>query len=132
MKNVVVLICDYIQKELPNLPTIYQDVFPDVTGLGVICRYDPSPAVDERFVDGSRHVIASFSFYARVGEGLDPAIARNTLVDIIDVLDTQEIIRIDDMVSVQCEAETLPQFVTVDNNGFTTYTCTVVVEYEEG
>lgn len=128
MLNSSQLLNDYLAEQIEDLPTVYNDLFPEANGDSVICRYDPSQAVEKRFCDGSRNVKQQFSYYAR---STDATKARKYLDEIINVLDTKDLIRVSDNFLVQCEAITLPQFISVDDNNNTIYTATVEIEYVE-
>lgn len=128
MKGIAKLTNEYLKKKLGL--TIYNDVFADdkAGATDIISRYDPSAAAERRFIDGTRRVEEQLSFYCRSPNATK---ARDTLDDIIKALDNHHIVRLDDKLSCQCEAVTLPQFVDMSDSGKTTYTCTVKIIYRE-
>lgn len=111
-----------------TLPDIYNDIFPDTDTDCIVCRHDPSQAVEKRFNDGSRAGTVNLSYHARSD---DAKKCRMFLSEIINRLDTQTIIDVSDDTYVECEALTLPQFVTVDDKNNTYYTASVSVEYTQ-
>lgn len=128
MQNTAYEVNTWLSSQLPDLPAVYNDVFPTPEGDAIVCRHDPSQAVERRFCDRSRYVKEQFSYHAR---SKNAANCRKYLDDIIEKLDTQELIRVSDSVSVQCEAVTLPQFVQTDDKNNTVYTAVIQVEYTE-
>ena len=129
MIGIAQLVNTWLKNELGGtIPDIYNDIFPDTDGDCVVCRHDPSQAAERRFNDGSRAGTVNFSYHAR---SEDAKKCRKFLSAIIDTLDTQTIIDVADDAYVECEALTLPQFVTVDDKNNTYYTASVSVEYTQ-
>ena len=129
MIGIAQLVNEWVKKQLPaNFPTIYNDVFTDADGDSIVCRHDPSQAAEKRFNDGSRAGTVNLSYHARSD---DAKRCRMFLSEILNRLDTETIIDVSDDVYVECEALTLPQFVTVDDKNNTYYTASVRVEYTQ-
>ncbi len=119
---------DYLKSQLPDLPEIYTDIFPFAEGESLLSRHDPSTAVEKRFLDGSRFGAVNLSYTARAK---DPKVCRDRLNSILNTLDIKELIQASEGMAFECEALTLPQFVTVDDKEQTIYTCAVRVEYTQ-
>jgi len=129
MKDTKKLVSDYL-KAADGCPVkqIYTDVWPDETSPGVICRYDPSSAKDRQYNDGSRRCVQNLAYYARSPGG---TWCRDVLQWIIDTIDTEHVVRDSDGAEIDCEAVTLPQFVSMDDKKNTVYTIAVQCEYTE-
>ncbi len=98
----------------------------------ILCRYEPSEGSVKSYIDGSRKVRQVFSFYSRNKNSVD---ARNFLQWILDnAADKSFTIKKNGFPSVEINVEdvTLPQFVSADDRGFTTYMLTVYVSFTEG
>ena len=63
--NVSNIVNDWIEKIL-NLPfTIYNDVIPDTSDNAACLRYDPAPAAERRYTDGTRLLKWNLTYYIR-------------------------------------------------------------------
>ena len=63
--NVSNIVNDWIEKKL-NLPfTIYNDVIPDTSDNAACLRYDPAPAAERRYTDGTRLLKWNLTYYVR-------------------------------------------------------------------
>ena len=134
------LVCDWLKKQSGcPVEAIQTDMFTvkSISADGgvtytaedeILCRYDPSTAHYRQFLDGSRLCQQSFSFYSRCKKSNN---ARDWLQWICNTVDTENIIRTSDSAEIDCEVSTLPQFVSIDDAGYTTYTMTINVEYTE-
>lgn len=129
MIGIAQLVNTWLKNELGDtIPDIYNDIFPDTDGDSIACRHDPSQAAEKRFNDGSRAGTVNLSYHARSD---DAKKCREFLSAILNRLDTETIIDVSDDAYVECEALTLPQFVTVDDKNNTYYTASVRVEYTQ-
>ena len=133
MTNIKNKLSDYL-KSLPECPftRIETDVF-TVNAEGVfedrnevLCRYEPSAAKVQEYIDGSKKVSQSLGFYARCKKSTD---ARNFLQWIVDSIDEKEFLA--EGVRTYCECLSLPQFISVDERGFTTYSMSVNTTFYE-
>ncbi|MCQ2485819.1 MAG: minor capsid protein [Clostridia bacterium] len=116
----------WVEKKL-NLPfTIYNDMIPDTTAPAACLRYDPAPAAERRFNDGSRLLKWNLTFYIR---HKDRAKARAFAYDITAALDGTVIPDEENGTEYNCEALTLPQFISIDDKNNTVYSAAIEVYY---
>lgn len=124
--NIADIVCEYLEATL-QLPFIISiDLITDTENDGACIRYDPAPAYEKRFIDNTRLVSWNLTFYVRCKDSID---SREYAKQIIDTLDGVCIGS--DTTSIDCEAVTLPQFIDVDEKGFTTYSSAIKCEYLE-
>lgn len=126
--NVANIVNDWIEKKL-NLPfTIYNDVIPDTSDNAACLRYDPAPAAERRYTDGTRLLKWNLTYYVR---NKDRTKARNYADEIAAQLDGAEIHDPASGVCIQIEAATLPQFISMDEKNNTIYSAAIVCTYIE-
>ena len=124
MTNITKAINGYIGDVL-DTGVIYNDEFPTPESEGVISRHDPSTAKSKTYIDGSEEGTLNIAYWARYKNA---AKARETLNDIINAIDNEKIET--DEETIYTEAQTLPQFVSTDDKGYTLYTASITAEYE--
>lgn len=126
--NVSNIVNDWVEKKL-NLPfTIYNDVIPDTSDNAACLRYDPAPAAERRYTDGTRLLKWNLTYYIR---NKDRTKARNYADEIAAQLDGAEIHDPASGVCIQIEAATLPQFISMDEKNNTIYSAAIVCTYLE-
>ena len=126
--NVSNIVNDWVEKKL-NLPfTIYNDVIPDTSNNAACLRYDPAPAAERRYTDGTRLLKWNLTYYVR---NKDRTKARNYADEIAAQLDGAEIHDPASGVCIQIEAATLPQFISMDEKNNTIYSAAIVCTYLE-
>ena len=126
--NVANIVNDWVEKKL-NLPfTIYNDVIPDTSDNAACLRYDPAPAAERRYTDGTRLLKWNLTYYVR---NKDRTKARNYADEITAQLDGAEIHDPASGVCIQIEAATLPQFISMDEKNNTLYNAAIVCTYLE-
>ena len=129
MLNITETVNNYLKAQITGLPTIYNDLFPVELGDLIVSRHDPSQSAAREFGDGTRYVLAQFSYYARCTRAGD---SREWLDKITQELENEQLVRQADGVSFQSSVTTLPQFVEVDNKGQTIYMMSVQINYLDG
>jgi len=126
--NVSNIVNDWVEKKL-NLPfTIYNDVIPDTSDNAACLRYDPAPAAERRYTDGTRLLKWNLTYYVR---NKDRSKARDYAGQITAALDGAEIPDEASGVCIQIEAATLPQFISIDEKNNTIYSAAIVCTYLE-
>ena len=126
--NVSNIVNDWIEKKL-NLPfTIYNDVIPDAIDNAACLRYDPAPAAERRYTDGTRLLKWNLTYYVR---NKNRTKAREYADKITAKLDGVEITDETSGVCIQIEAATLPQFISMDEKNNTIYSAAIVCTYIE-
>ena len=106
--------------------TVYNDLIPYTDKDGAALRYDPAPAAQQRYIDGSRLVKWNLTYYIRCKNA---GKARDYAYSITSALDGVEIEGDDG--DIVCEALTLPQFIGKDDKDFTTYSAAIACSYLE-
>jgi hypothetical protein len=126
--NVASLVNDWVEKKL-NLPfTIYNDVIPDTSDNAACLRYEPAPAAERRYIDGTRLLKWNLTYYVR---NKDRSQARTYADEITAQLDGVEITDETSGVCIQFEAATLPQFISMDDKNNTIYSAAIICTYLE-
>ena len=126
--NVSNIVNDWIEKKL-NLPfTIYNDVIPDTIDNAACLRYDPAPAAERRYTDGTRLLKWNLTYYVR---NKNRTKAREYADKITARLDGVEITDGTSGVCIHIEAATLPQFISMDEKNNTIYSAAIVCTYLE-
>lgn len=126
--NVANVVSAWVEQQLGLNFTISNDVIPDKTDNAACLRYDPAPAAERRYVDGSRLLSWNLSFYVR---NKNRTTARSLADEITATLDGAEIHDEASGITVQVEAQTLPQFIAVDEKNNTVYSAAIVATYLE-
>lgn len=126
--NIANIVNAWVEAELDLDFTIYNDVIPDDTTNAACLRYDPAPAAERRYTDGTRLVAWNLTYYIR---NSNRTTARTYADEITATLDGAEITDSTSGVTIQCEALTLPQFISVDDSGATVYSASIVATYLE-
>ena len=126
--NVSNIVNDWIEKKL-NLPfTIYNDVILDTSDNAACLRYDPAPAAERRYTDGTRVLKWNLTYNVR---NKNRTKAREYADEITAKLDGVEITDETSGVNIQIEAATLPQFISMDEKNNTIYSAAIVCTYLE-
>lgn len=116
-------------EEVLDLPfTITNDVIPDTKDNAACLRYDPAPAAERRYTDGTRLLKWNLTYYIR---NKDRSKARNYADMITAALDGAEIPDAESGVLIETEAATLPQFISTDEKNNTLYSAAIVCTYLE-
>lgn len=126
--NVANIINEWVENKLSLPFTIYNDVIPDSTGDAACLRYDPAPAAERRYTDGTRLLKWNLTYYIRCKNRTD---ARDYAYNITEILDGAEITDQASGVKIECEAQTLPQFISLDDKNNTIYSAAITVTYLE-
>ena len=126
--NISNIVNDWVEKKL-NLPfTIYNDVITDTSDNAACLRYDPAPAAERRYTDGTRLLKWNLTYYVR---NKNRTKAREYADKITARLDGVEITDETSGVCIQIEAATLPQFISMDEKNNTIYSAAIVCTYLE-
>jgi hypothetical protein len=91
-------------------------------------RYDPAPAAERRYQDGTRLLKWNLAYYVR---NKSRTTARSLADEITAKLDGAEITDATSGLTIQVEAQTLPQFIAVDEKNNTVYSASIVATYLE-
>lgn len=126
MKNLKNKLCDQI-KSLEGCPftRISTDIF-ILDGDEVLCRYEPSRGNERQFIGGGKKTIQELGFYCR---SKNSDTARNWLQWIADNVDMKDFFG--EGIQIYCGVSSLPQFVSVDEQGFTAYSMTINATFYE-
>jgi len=108
--------------------TIENDVISKPEGDAACLRYDPAPAAEKRYINGERLLKWNLTYYIRCK---NRATARGYAYDITARLDDETIIDNTSGLKIDIEAETLPQFIGVDDKGQNTYAAAITCTYLE-
>jgi hypothetical protein len=126
--NVANIVNAWVEEKL-NLPfTINNDVIPDTAPNAACLRYDPAPAAERRYTDGTRLLKWNLTYYIR---NKDRTKAREYASQITAALDGAEITDETSGVIIETEAATLPQFINTDEKNNTVYSAAIVCTYLE-
>ncbi|MCQ2594820.1 MAG: minor capsid protein [Treponemataceae bacterium] len=120
-------ISQWVEEALLLPFTIFCDLIPDADTDGACIRHDPTPAAEQRYMDGSRLVSWNFTFFTRCKNAAE---AREYGKRIVDILDGATVTSTD-QIEIECEAVTLPQYIDTDAKGFTTYSQSVKCTFLE-
>lgn len=126
--NVANVVNAYVEAKLQLGFTIYNDIIPDTDNNAACLRYDPAPAAEDRYIDGTRLVQWNLAYYVR---NKNRTTARQYADEITAALDGVQIYDQTSGITVNVEAQTLPQFVTVDEKNNTVYSAAIVARYLE-
>ena len=126
--NVANIVNAWVEAKLGLQFAIYNDIIPDTANDAACLRYDPAPAAEERYIDGSRLVQWNLAYYVR---NKNRTTARQYADEITAALDGVQIYDQTSGITVNVEAQTLPQFVTVDEKNNTVYSAAIVAKYLE-
>ena len=126
--NVASIVNAWVETTLELGFTIYNDVIPDTTDNAACLRYDPAPAAERRYTDGTRLLKWNLTYYIR-NKKRDKA--REFADKITAALDGAIITDNTSGVDINCEAATLPQFISIDEKNNTIYSAAIVCTYLE-
>lgn len=126
--NVSNVVSAWVENALELPFTIYNDVIPDTENVAACLRYDPAPAAERRYTDGTRLLKWNLTFYLRND---DREKAREFATQITRALDGVEITDDATGTVISCEADTLPQFINIDEKNNTIYAAAIVCTYLE-
>ena len=111
-----------------ELSQIYNDVIPDTAKNAICLRYEPAPAAERRYTDGTRLLKWNLTYYVRNSKQAD---ARALADKITAALDGAHIYDATSGIKIETEAATLPQFISVDEKNNTIYSAAIVATYLE-
>ncbi len=117
----------WVESQL-ELTQIYNDVIPDTAKNAICLRYEPAPAAERRYTDGTRLLKWNLTYYVRNTKQAD---ARALADKITAALDGAEIYDATSGITIETEAATLPQFISVDEKNNTIYSAAIVATYLE-
>lgn len=126
--NVANIVNAWVEEKLDLPFTINNDVIPDTKDNAACLRYDPAPAAERRYQDGTRLLKWNLTYYIR---NKDRSKAREYASTITAALDGAEIEDETSGVVIETEAATLPQFITTDEKNNTIYSAAIVCTYLE-
>ena len=126
--NVANIVNAWVEEKLDLPFTINNDVIPDTKDNAACLRYDPAPAAERRYQDGTRLLKWNLTYYIR---NKDRSKAREYASLITAALDGAEIPDETSGVVIETEAATLPQFITTDEKNNTIYSAAIVCTYLE-
>lgn len=119
------IINNWVENALNLRFRIQNDVMAE-TGDGVCLRYDPAPAAERRYNDGTRLLKWNLTYYVR---NKNRTTARELADRLTATLDGAEITA--SGIKIDCEAQTLPQFISVDEKNNTIYSAAISCTYLE-
>ena len=117
----------WVESQL-DLSQIYNDVIPDTAKNAICLRYEPAPAAERRYIDGTRLLKWNLTYYVRNAKQAD---ARALAYKITAALDGAHICDATSGITIETEAATLPQFINVDEKNNTIYCASIVATYLE-
>jgi hypothetical protein len=117
----------WVESQL-DLTQIYNDVIPDTAKNAICLRYEPAPAAERRYTDGTRLLKWNLTYYVRNTKQAD---ARALAYKITAALDGAHIYDATSGITIETEAATLPQFINVDEKNNTIYSAAIVATYLE-
>jgi hypothetical protein len=126
--NVAEIVNTWIENRLALPFTIFNDVIPDTANNAACLRYDPAPAAERRYTDGTRLLKWNLTYYFR---NQNRTLAREYADRVTSQLDGAEIHDETSGVNIQTEAATLPQFISIDDKNNTIYSAAIVCTYLE-
>lgn len=126
--NVANIVNEWVEDVLDLPFTISNDVIPDTSDNAACLRYDPAPAAERRYTDGTRLLKWNLTYYIR---NKDRSKARDYAGQITAALDGAEIPDEASGVLIETEAATLPQFISTDEKNNTLYSAAIVCTYLE-
>ncbi len=127
--NILNEVNTYLLTKITPYSTIYLDVFPNDNVEELMARNDPSPAVETRYMDGTRAGMFNFSYYAK---SANSETARIQLDAIISALDFADMTAITGATRIKMEAATTPAFVSKSEAGEVIFTTSLRLEYHVG
>lgn len=128
MVNLIHDVNTFLLTKITPYATIIQGAFLNSGSEEIMCRQEPSNAVETRYLDGTRTGGLSFSYYAK---STSQVTARTQLDSIVNALDLAKF-NLTDGYFVKIEAVTLPNFVTKTQSGEYIYTASFKLEYIGG
>jgi hypothetical protein len=126
--NVANIVNAWVEEKLDLPFRIDNDVIPDTKSNAACLRYDPAPAAERRYQDGTRLLKWNLTYYIR---NSNRSKAREYASLITAALDGAEIPDETSGVLIETEAATLPQFITTDEKNNTIYSAAIVCTYLE-
>lgn len=126
--NVASIVNAWVETQLELPFAIYNDVIPDTAKDAACLRYDPAPAAERRYTDGTRLLKWNLTYYIR---NSDRGKAREYADAITAALDGAIVPDATSGVNINCEAQTLPQFISIDEKNNTIYSAAIVCTYLE-
>ena len=126
--NVANIVDAWVEEKLDLPFRIENDVIPDAKSNAACLRYDPAPAAERRYTDGTRLLKWNLTYYIR---NSNRSKAREYASLITAALDGAEIPDEASGVVIETEAATLPQFITTDEKNNTIYSAAIVCTYLE-
>ena len=126
--NVASIVNEWVENKLSLPFTIYNDVIPDTANNAACLRYDPAPAAEKRYTDGTRLLKWNLTYYVR---NENRTTAREYADTITAKLDGVTITDEESGITIDIEAATLPQFISADDKNNTIYSAAIVCTYLE-
>ena len=126
--NVANIVNAWVEEKLELPFTIYNDVIPDTDNNAICLRYDPAPAAERRYTDGTRLLKWNLTYYVRNSNRTK---AREYADTITAALDGAIVPDAESGVNINCEAQTLPQFISIDEKNNTIYSAAIECTYLE-
>lgn len=129
MLNIISEVNAFLNTKITPYAAIYQNSFQYQGTEEIICRQDPSEAIETRYIDGSRSGILNFSYYTK---SIDQKKAREQLDNIINALDLAGLTKITNGIFVKIEVVSLPYFVQRTEIGEYIFTANLKLNYIGG
>lgn len=126
MLDIISEVNKYLLTKIAVYAPIIQNVFLNIGSEEIICRQDPSRAVETRYFDGRRAGALNFSYYTK---SKDQKKARQQLDAIVNALDFSGLTTISDGLLVKIEAVALPAYVSKTEAGEHIFTASMKLEY---
>lgn len=126
MLDIISEVNKYLLTKITVYAPIIQNVFLNIGSEELICRQDPSRAVETRYFDGRRSGSLNFSYYAK---SKDQKKARQQLDAIVNALDFSGLTTISDGLLVKIEVVALPAYVSKTESGEHIFTASMKLEY---
>jgi hypothetical protein len=132
MIDIINEITAYLLTKITPYSMIYLNAFLGASTDEIIIRTEPSSAVEQRHLDGSRMGSFNFSFYSKsvdTDEASGQIKASNQLEEIVRALDLAEMAEITDGLCVSIKAVTLPVFISKSEAGEYIFSASFRLEY---
>ena len=105
---------------------IHEDFFQNDSDYEVICRHDPSPLIQKRFLTGAYRAVFNFSYFCKSANVIQ---ARQTLEAIMEALDIQNFQGLFGLTEGRLEVVTRPVPVSESDAGVKIYTSSFRLVY---
>jgi len=125
MLNIISEVNVYLAKRTTLYAPIIQNVFKNTGSEEIICRTDPSTAVESRYLDGARRGGLNFSYYCKSKLQVT---AREQLEKIITALDLERV-EITEGLTISVSVVTIPVFFQLTDTGEYIFQSSFKLEY---